>query len=118
MKITLHTEGWFDAAHKLFNYKGPCANMHGHTYRVEVWIQGDEVELNKAGLLWDFGNLKEALKEWDHKDVTGLMPITSCEYMVLALYTRFKRKDKNLLFRVRVYEQIEPKKSWAEVGDF
>jgi len=32
MKLTLHTEGWFDSAHCLKNYKGKCANVHGHTY--------------------------------------------------------------------------------------
>lgn len=26
----------FDAAHRLDNYHGPCANVHGHTWRVEV----------------------------------------------------------------------------------
>lgn len=116
--ITLHTEGWFDAAHKLFNYEGPCASMHGHTYKVEVWIKGEIHQLDESGLLWDFGNLKKAIKEWDHKDISGLLPVTSCESMVLFLYNKFKKDKPHLEFKVRIYEQLEPKRSWAEIGDF
>jgi len=72
MKITLHTEGWFDAAHHLENYEGKCSNKHGHTYKVEVWIQGEEEQLDKAGILWDFGKLKDILNTFDHKDLNEL----------------------------------------------
>jgi 6-pyruvoyltetrahydropterin/6-carboxytetrahydropterin synthase len=31
----------FDAGHRLMNYNGPCSNIHGHTYKLEVMIKGD-----------------------------------------------------------------------------
>jgi len=34
MKLIVRTH--FDAAHKLNNYDGPCANVHGHTWHVDV----------------------------------------------------------------------------------
>lgn len=38
----------FEAAHRLQNHGGKCRNLHGHSYRVEIAIQG---ELQEAGTL-------------------------------------------------------------------
>ena len=62
MDILLHTEGWYDAAHHLENYNGACSNLHGHTYKVELWVKGEQDKLNEVGILFDFGNLKSLLK--------------------------------------------------------
>ena len=65
----LRVEDYFDAAHFLRGYKGKCSNLHGHTWKVEVFIIGRE--LDKTGMVIDFGILKKALKkvldEFDHK---------------------------------------------------
>ncbi|MBR3731611.1 MAG: 6-carboxytetrahydropterin synthase, partial [Spirochaetales bacterium] len=42
MQITIYTEDYFDAAHHLENYNGKCAERHGHTWQVCVWVRGDE----------------------------------------------------------------------------
>ena len=34
----------FDAAHRLRDYVGKCANLHGHTYKLEVAIAGEKVD--------------------------------------------------------------------------
>lgn len=47
----------FAAAHKLDGYNGKCANLHGHTWTVEVLVKGDK--LDRCGMLVDFGTLKE-----------------------------------------------------------
>jgi 6-pyruvoyltetrahydropterin/6-carboxytetrahydropterin synthase len=64
----LMVEDSFDAAHALRNYNGPCENLHGHTWKVQVFLEGDK--LNEIGLLEDFKNIKQALaailKEFDH----------------------------------------------------
>jgi 6-pyruvoyltetrahydropterin/6-carboxytetrahydropterin synthase len=72
MELTLYTEGWYDASHHLENYEGKCANKHGHTYKICVWVKGEESKLNKAGILWDFGNIKKVIEELDHNDLTKL----------------------------------------------
>jgi len=118
MDITLHTEGWFDGAHKLENYNGPCANLHGHTWKVEVWIKGKQKQLEKSGILWDFGKLKKAISIFDHALLNDKIDISSSEMIAITLYNTFKAERKDLDFKVRIYEQIEPKLSWAEVGDF
>jgi len=120
MKLTLHTEGWYDAAHHLDNYDGACKNLHGHTYKVEVWVKGEEYQLDKAGILWDFGNLKKLTKLFDHTgDMTKTMEINStAENQCMFFYRQFKKMNNKLQYKVRIYEQIQPKESYCECGDF
>ena len=53
-------ENTFAAGHYLRDYKGKCENPHGHNYKVRVTLRG--AELDKAGLLLDFKDLKEVMK--------------------------------------------------------
>jgi len=59
----------FAAAHRLENFYGKCEALHGHNWKVEVFLQGSR--LDDAGLLVDFGVVKararEVLEELDHK---------------------------------------------------
>ena len=48
-------------AHQLHGYDGPCKNMHGHTWHVEMVVCGNT--LDGVGLLTDFKILKAKLKE-------------------------------------------------------
>ena len=57
----LMVESQFDSAHNLRHYEGPCENLHGHTYRVQVYYCGSE--LNKLGMLVDFKMLKSSLNQ-------------------------------------------------------
>lgn len=120
MILTLHTEGWFDAAHSLKRYEGKCANLHGHTYKVEVWIKGDSSQLDKADILWDFGNLKKIINRYDHKNLNELYlsDNSTAEKQCIVFYNILKTTNKDLNFKVRVYEQLAPKESWCECGDF
>lgn len=59
----------FDAGHRLSDYEGKCKNLHGHTYTIEITIEG---ELNELGMVMDFSDLKELYKnivesKFDHK---------------------------------------------------
>jgi 6-pyruvoyltetrahydropterin/6-carboxytetrahydropterin synthase len=72
-------EDTFAAGHYLRNYRGKCENPHGHNYRVRVTLQGRE--LDRAGLLLDFKDVKEVLKptvdRLDHQMMNDLEPFTS-----------------------------------------
>lgn len=118
--ITLHTEGWFDAAHHLNGYEGACKNLHGHTYKIEVWIRGNNTQLDSTGILFDFGNIKKLTNLFDHNgDMTDKMKINStAENQVMFFYNELKKINPNLQYKVRVYEQLQPKQSYAECGDF
>jgi len=52
-------ESEFSAAHFLSHYRGKCENLHGHNYKVRLWVKGEE--LDEGGMLADFSLLKKAL---------------------------------------------------------
>ena len=66
----------FEAAHALLGYDGLCANIHGHSYRLEVTVcspaldsvePGRYIESDKAdpknGMLFDFSELKKCVNQ-------------------------------------------------------
>ena len=52
----------FDSGHRLLDYEGKCAFPHGHTYRAEVFL--GSANLDSLGLVFDFTELKERVKDW------------------------------------------------------
>jgi 6-pyruvoyltetrahydropterin/6-carboxytetrahydropterin synthase len=94
-------EDSFAAGHFLRNYKGKCENPHGHNYKVLVTLQGSE--LDKAGLLLDFKDLKYAIKgvveKLDHQMINEVEPFTvvnpSAENLAKYFYeqTNVRLKD-------------------------
>ncbi|HEY4650658.1 MAG TPA: 6-carboxytetrahydropterin synthase [Pontibacter sp.] len=120
-KIRLTRLFTFEMAHALQDYDGPCRNIHGHSYKLQVTIVGtplaDEAH-PKNGMVLDFGDLKklvnttivdpldhalllrentpaelvETLRKLHHKLVlTPYQP--TCENMLLD----FKRKLRQVL---------------------
>jgi len=65
----LKVQDYFSSAHYLKDYKGPCEKIHGHNWKVELIVEGSE--LNNLDILIDFAILKKILKEvlfeLDHK---------------------------------------------------
>ena len=65
-KIRVTKEFTFEMAHALWNYDGPCRNIHGHSYKLFVTIIGDTIEDKnhvKQGMVMDFTDLKQLVKE-------------------------------------------------------
>ena len=64
----------FAAAHQLTMVGSKCENMHGHNWRIEVYVTGEK--LNAGGVLVDFGEIKahlaEVMKKLDHKFLNEL----------------------------------------------
>jgi 6-pyruvoyltetrahydropterin/6-carboxytetrahydropterin synthase len=71
-------EDSFAAGHYLRNYKGKCENPHGHNYKLRVTLAGNE--LDKAGLLLDFKDLREVIRHvtdrLDHQMINDIEPFT------------------------------------------
>ena len=55
----------FDTAHYLSGYIGKCSNIHGHRYKLIAKIKSEKLhkEGQLRGMVDDFGNFKNALKE-------------------------------------------------------
>ena len=72
-------EDSFAAGHYLRHYKGKCENPHGHNYKVRVTLAGEA--LDRAGLLVDFKDLRELMKQvierLDHQMINDLEPFTT-----------------------------------------
>jgi len=70
--LTIKNE--FAAAHALRGYRGKCENLHGHNFKVEVVVSGEE--LDRVGMLVDFVDLKSALngivERIDHQNLNEL----------------------------------------------
>ena len=70
----------FDAAHRLPDVPAghKCGNLHGHTFVVEVYVQGEVSETN--GWVVDFGDIKATAKSYvDQLDHTYLNDIEGLE---------------------------------------
>jgi 6-pyruvoyltetrahydropterin/6-carboxytetrahydropterin synthase len=95
-------EDSFAAGHYLRNYRGKCENPHGHNYKVRVTLQGHE--LDKAGLLLDFKDLKETMKlvidRLDHQMINDLEPFTSINPSAENIAQYFYRQTTDHLVRV------------------
>jgi 6-pyruvoyltetrahydropterin/6-carboxytetrahydropterin synthase len=67
---------YFAAAHQLRHFRGKCEKLHGHNWKIEVYIEGEE--LNDIGLLIDFKDVKNAtskiLEGLDHSFLNELPP--------------------------------------------
>ena len=57
LKVVTH----FAAAHQLKMVAKKCENLHGHNWKIEVCVAGEN--LNNAGVLVDFGELKQNVSE-------------------------------------------------------
>ena len=59
MKVT--KEITFDVAHMLSYYEGKCANLHGHTYKLQVTLKGNVDD--ETHMVLDFNILKDVLNQ-------------------------------------------------------
>jgi 6-pyruvoyltetrahydropterin/6-carboxytetrahydropterin synthase len=70
LKVVTH----FAAAHQLKMVSKKCENLHGHNWKIEICVAGET--LNSAGVLVDFGELKQHVSEimvrLDHKFLNEL----------------------------------------------
>jgi 6-pyruvoyltetrahydropterin/6-carboxytetrahydropterin synthase len=109
----------FSAAHNLRNYGGKCENLHGHTWKVEACIQGEE--LNSIGILTDFKEVKMALGEtlakYDHAYINELTPFDktnpTAENLAYKIYYDLKKQFPNLS-EVSVWESEDSRAVFRE----
>jgi 6-pyruvoyltetrahydropterin/6-carboxytetrahydropterin synthase len=115
----LMAEDTFDAAHALRGYDGPCENLHGHTWKVQVFLSGKK--LNKLGLLEDFKSIKKTLKdllaEFDHGYLNELKQFKnenpSSENIARFIFNAAKDKIPSLT-KVTVWESATTCASYTE----
>ena len=88
----------FAAAHQLREFGDRCERLHGHNWKVEVYVTGRRLMGN--GLLIDFKEIKDATKkvldELDHQFLNELGPFTemnpSSENIARYIYESLTRE--------------------------
>lgn len=109
----------FSAAHNLRNYKGKCEHLHGHNYKIRVYVCGKQLAAD--GMLLDFTDLKKQLKkiilELDHKYLNKIKPFDktnpTAENIAKYIYGQLKSKIKNKKSKIRKVSVWETEKNCA-----
>jgi 6-pyruvoyltetrahydropterin/6-carboxytetrahydropterin synthase len=65
MKVGIYKAVHIDTSHRLLYYKGKCANLHGHRWKVEVWIEGETDPATQ--ILIDYSLIKQVIDKYDHQ---------------------------------------------------
>lgn len=112
----LKIESQFDAAHKLDGYEGICSKLHGHTWKVEVFVGGEK--LDDIGRLIDFNTLKEKLDDIIEKlDHSLLNDFNEIGNPTSENVSRYVFKNLRALLKTVKLEKIrvwESPKNWCE----
>ena len=82
--VSVTKEFTFDSCHRLKDYVGACARLHGHTYKLQVSVEGN---LSHNGMVVDFKDLKAIVKsvavdKYDHSNLNEFFPNPTAEIMV------------------------------------
>jgi 6-pyruvoyltetrahydropterin/6-carboxytetrahydropterin synthase len=101
---------YIDCAHFLPGHP-KCGRVHGHTYRVDVTIEGD----HNQGMVVDFNDLKQSTREvlarYDHRHWNDVLDFPSVEN-ICELLSRELRERISFPMVVRVWEGNG---KWAEM---
>ncbi len=119
----LMVETHFAAAHQLRCYKGRCEKLHGHNWKVQVYVLAEK--LNEIDLAIDFHELKEMTEEviapLDHSFLNDIFPFTeknpSSENIAKWIYDSLKKRfnDENVnLAAVSVWESESASATYFE----
>jgi len=81
----------FSAAHQLTMVGSKCENMHGHNWKIEVYVAGENTD--GAGVLMDFGVIKKHVRE--------IMSMLDHKYLnELAYFQKNQPSSENIAFFV------------------
>jgi 6-pyruvoyltetrahydropterin/6-carboxytetrahydropterin synthase len=122
----LSIEDSFSAAHRLRDYQGKCENLHGHNWKVQVTVLGENLEKN--GLLVDFGVLRKKLKQvLDILDHTNLNSVAffkkknpTSENISVFIYQKLIPEFKTESFEIKkvtVWENERQSASYIPAGE-
>ncbi|MGB9714995.1 MAG: 6-carboxytetrahydropterin synthase QueD [Thermodesulfovibrionales bacterium] len=100
----LMIETTFSAAHQLKGYMGKCERLHGHNWKVQVYVVAER--LNEIDIAMDFHDLKritnEVIAPLDHSVLNEIFPFTeknpSSENIAKWIYDCLVKKidDENI----------------------
>ena len=112
--FTIFKDFTFAAAHAIRGHTRGCENLHGHNYRVRVYLQA--ARLDELGMVLDFADLKAMMQEilgpFDHRVINEIPPFdernTTAEllsqYVFAEVAQRLAAQERVAVTRVEVWE--------------
>ena len=99
----------FDSAHFLTKYHGKCENLHGHTYKLRVTVEGP---VQEDGMGMDFKDLKTLAKEkvierYDHQNLNDFFENPSAELVAMKIWEDLAGELPVRLYEVVLWETAE-----------
>lgn len=119
--IEITKEFTFDSCHQLLNYQGKCERLHGHTYKLQVTVEG---VVDNRGLVIDFKDLKNLVDqhviEWlDHYNLNDKFACnTTAENMVVVIYNMLRVFINNYSDNMGRYIKLTEVKLWETPTSF
>ena len=111
---TIFKDFTFSAAHAIRGHTRGCQNLHGHNYRVRVYLKAER--LDELGMVLDFADLKEMMQEilgpFDHRVINDIPPFDQRnttaelfgEYVFAEVTRRLAGEERVRVTRVEVWE--------------
>jgi 6-pyruvoyltetrahydropterin/6-carboxytetrahydropterin synthase len=76
MAFELIIKADFGAAHHLRQYKGKCERLHGHNWKLDIYLAAEK--LNEDGMIIDFVDAKRCIRDvlakYDHYYLNDVPP--------------------------------------------
>jgi 6-pyruvoyltetrahydropterin/6-carboxytetrahydropterin synthase len=110
VKTTITVAATFAAAHRLPDHAGKCVRLHGHTYGLEVTVEGTPQSSGPAaGMVMDFAELRARVSELvveplDHQLLNDLFVFVPTVEAVAGWAFEQLRKAGMPVVRVRLAE--------------
>lgn len=82
-KYTVTRKFNFVYGHRLLNYKGKCAHLHGHNGVAEITFSSSK--LDDRGMVLDFVDLKSSIQAWLDKELDHKMLLKENDPFVILL---------------------------------
>ena len=92
----------FEAAHVLPHHPGKCARLHGHSYRLDVALEGRSRQAGPAaGMVEDFEVVSRVVKaavisQLDHRSLNELIENPTAENIVVWIWRRLAHELPHL----------------------
>ena len=84
----------FEAAHVLPHHQGKCSRLHGHSYRLEVSVEGPLQSAGPAsGMVLDFDEIativeREVINRFDHHSLNDVLENPTSELVAQWIWDR------------------------------
>ena len=110
--VTIYKVIHISAAHQLhLPYDSKCNNLHGHNWKIEVWVTGT---LNDQYMVIDFNHVKKEVMKLDHININDIseIPEPTAENISIYLSNKILNLGENIVkVKTRVWETVT---SYAE----